>query len=411
MHLLIVTPYFAPDLGPSSPLVTMLAEDLAAMGHKVTVLAAVPHFPSGQVHSEFRGHIWQWQVSKGLRVCRVWVPSGNRANLRHRLVTFLVYQVLATLAGLRLAYDTVLVTNPAIETGLPFCLLAWMRRKPTLFCVWDLYPEVGEQLGIFRNPVVIRLVKAMEDFCLRRANLVQVLSSDFIPNLRHRVDLSRLVLVPPWLDTEFIRPLPRVNAFSREHDLDNAFAVLYAGNLGLSQGLANVLLAAERLAPFPDIQFVFVGDGAGRTELISRATKLKLVNVRFIPLQPRERLPQVLASADLGLVSMQKGIGASSLPSKVFPILASARPIVAIADNGSGLLKLVQEYGAGICIPPDDPNALVEAILELYRCPQLAKQMGQRGRSCAVAHHSRVAVARQFAQLIAPVPVEETDGH
>ena len=255
------------------------------------------------------------------------------------------------------------------------------------------------------------LVKLLEDFCLRRASIVQALSPDFIPGLRQRVDPSRLALVLPWLDTEFIHPLPRRNAFSGEHDLDNYFTVLYSGNLGLSQGLENVLLAAQRLASFPDIQFVFVGDGAGRNQLMTRAVELNLANVRFIPLQPRERLPDVLATADAALVSMQKGMAATSLPSKTFPILASARPVLAVADNGSALWNVVQEYKAGICVPPEDPHALAEAVLALYRCPELAKQMGQSGRSFAVTHHSRRSAARDFAQLFDRILVEGTNGH
>jgi len=401
MRVLVITPYYAPDLGPAAPLLTMLSEDLAASGHEVTVLASVPHFPTGQVSPPYRGRAWQWEMRNGVRVCRAWVPSGNRANLRHRLLTFLIYQVLVSLVGWRLKYDVALVINPAIETGLPFALLVWLRRKPSIYGVWDLYPEVGVQLGVFRHALVIALVKTLEDFCLRRATFVQALSDGFLPSLQKRIGLSnKLVVIPPWLDTDFIQPLPRHNAFSTEYGLDDHFTVMYAGNLGLSQGLEHVLMAAKLLSWHPHLRFVFIGDGAQREYLVSQAGQLSLANVKFIPYQPRERLPEVLASADISLVSLQPGIGDDSLPSKTFPILASGRPILAIVEQGSVIWNLVQRSQAGICVPPSKPKALANAILLLVPALARRQQMGQNGREYALRFHSRQAAAGEFEHLL-----------
>lgn len=397
MHVLLITPYYAPDLGPSAPLLTMLSEDLVASGHQVTVLTSVPHFPTGQVASEYRGRAWRWEILNGVRICRVWVPSGNRANLRHRLLTFVVYQVLASLVGLRLTYDVALVINPAIETGLPFALLVWLRRKPCIYGVWDLYPEVGVQLGVFRSSIVIALVRSLEDFCLQRAALVQALSDGFLPNLQARKGSpANLLVIPPWLDTGFIQPLPRRNAFSKEFSLDDYFTILYAGNLGLSQGLGNVLSAAHLLAAHSEIRFVFVGDGAQRKELVAQSRQLRLTNVQFIPFQPRERLPEVLATADLSLISLQAGIGNGSLPSKSFPILASGRPVLAIVDQDSSIYNLIQQSDAGVTVAPSDPQGLVNSVLTLLEDPERRQQMGQAGRDYVVQHHSREMATHEF---------------
>ena len=212
MKILVVTPYYTPDLGPSAPMLSVLCESLASRGYEVTVLAAVPHFPSGRVASKYKQGIWQWKELNGVQVCRVRVPSGNRANLCHRLWTLFIYQLLVTIAGWRLSYDATFITNPAIETGIPFAVLSWLRRKPCIFGVWDLYPEVGQQLGIFRNRVVIAVVKALEDFCLQKAAVVQALSEDFVQNLSARVGCpEKLVVIPIWIDMEFIHPLSRKN--------------------------------------------------------------------------------------------------------------------------------------------------------------------------------------------------------
>jgi colanic acid biosynthesis glycosyl transferase WcaI len=399
MKILIVSPYYPPDLGPSAPMLAILAESLVSSGHNVTVLASVPHFPGGQVAEEYRCRLWTWENCNGVRVGRAWIPSGNRANIAHRLLTFFVYQALATLAGLRLKYDVAFMTNPAIETGLPFTLLGCMRQKPVIFGVWDVYPEVGIRMGLFRKHAVINMVGFMEDFCLQRAHSIQVLGEGFVADLaNHQISPDHIIVIPPWVDTKLIKPIQRHNSFSYENNLDDSFVVLYAGNLGLSQGLNTVLEAARRLRDRYEILFLFIGDGSGKTQLVSQASGLN--NVRFLPFQPRESLPEVLACADLSLVSMKNGIGSSSLPSKTFSILASGRPVLACLDEGSDAWNLVQRSQAGLCIPAGDSKELVKAIIWLRDDPAWRELMGRNGRAWAEKNHSPQAAAEQFELLL-----------
>jgi len=408
MRILVVTPYYAPDLGPSAPLLALLSEQLAANGHQMTVLAAAPHFPSGQVDPCYRPRPWQRGTRNGVQVFRVWVPSGDRSNLVHRLLTFVAFQILVSLIGLCLKYDAILITNPALETALPFALLAWLRRKPSIFCVWDLYPEVGMQLGIFRHPAVIGLVKAMEDFCLRRTQAVQALAEGFVPNLARRVSSTTILeVISPWVDTELIRPMPRSNSFSVEHDLDDVFVVLYAGNLGLSQGLATVLEAARALADRPEIAFVFVGDGAGKERLMGQAQAWGLPNVRFLPFQPRARLPEVLASADVSLVVLRLGLSSGSLPSKTFSILASGRPVLASVDGQNDVRRLVQRAQAGIVVPLE-VAVIAHALAQLLHSGKQRKLLGAKAAQLARERfdprHVALQMIGQFEQTISAAP-------
>jgi colanic acid biosynthesis glycosyl transferase WcaI len=182
--------------------------------------------------------------------------------------------------------------------------------------------------------------------------------------------------------------------------LDNHFVVLYAGNLGLSQGLEDVLAAAKILTSIQNVCFVFVGDGANRGKLATQASELGLRNVKFIPFQPRERLPEVLAASDVSLVSLQGGIGNSSLPSKTFPILASGRPVLAVTDKESGLWNLIQQSQAGICVSPSDEKSLAETITILVGAEELRQQMGKKGREFALQFHSRKSAALRFESIL-----------
>ena len=401
MRILILSPYYAPDLGPSAPLFTMLSEELVRRGHQVCVVAAVPHYPTGKVQPQFRGRWMHKSIEHGVNIIRVAVPSLNRANLTMRCLQFLCFQVGAARASFFHRYDIAVITSPALETFFPFTCQAVIRRVPVILAVFDVYPDVGIKLGIFRNKTMLKIITFFECFCLHHSAAIQIISESFRPALAaHGVPPEKIHLVELWVDTTLIKPLPRSNPFSQEHNLEAKFVVLYAGNIGLSQGLENVLEAARLLITQDQVEFVFVGDGTGRKTLQSLAEQYHLPNVLFIPFQPRERLPEVLASANASLVVLRHGIGVASLPSKTLSILASGRPIIASVDGKSETWKLVERTKAGLCVPPDDPGVIAEAILALKSNPMLCEQFGINGRAWAEAHHSPQNAARQFERLM-----------
>jgi len=401
MRALLITPFYAPDLGPSAPLFTLLCEELVKSGYKVSVICAVPHYPSGAVSREFRGKLFQREIRRGVKVTRVWVPSLNRKCLWQRLLIFIFYQILATFAGLRHRYDALIVTNPAIETGLPFLALGVLRRKPVIFSVHDIYPDVGIKLGIFRHSLVVGLVRFIEHFCLKYAVYVRVLSDSFIKNLKAKgVPESKLVLIWDWVDTDLIRPISGINNFSKQWGIENCFVVMYAGNIGFSQNLEYVVEAAKLLSKEQDIRFVFVGDGAARGSLQKTASLSGLTNIRFIPFQPRELLPLVLASADISLISLKPDISADSVPSKFYSILSSGRPAVACVDRGSDTWSLINRARCGVCVEPRDYRALAAVILQLYYDRKKLIEFGNNGRNYVVKNHSHIIAAEKFQDIL-----------
>jgi len=411
MRIMIFGGHYEPDLGPSAPLFTMLCENLVRLGHHVTMITMVPHYPSGRVPPEFRGEWLRKTVENGVEVIRVGLPSVDRAKLPQRFLQFICYQVGTTWAGLWKQYDVVLAASSSLTVWLPFASMVALRRKPAIYSIYDVYPNVGITLGIFRHKPVIEFVKSMERFCLKHATKVRIISDSFRPNL-HTLGVhdEKLVLVYDWVDTDLIHPLPRNNAFARKQELTGKFVILYAGNLGMSQGLEHVILAANILREHQDITFVFVGDGTNRERLIAEAKQLQLPNVKFIPLQPRQRLPEVLASADVSLVSLKRGIGKESLPSKTYSILASGRPIVACVDEDSETRKLIMRAEAGLCVLPENPSELVEAILILKKDYKLCERMGHNGRNWAENHHSPQFGAKQIEKIMLEITASKNQG-
>ncbi|MCS6994171.1 MAG: glycosyltransferase family 4 protein [Anaerolineales bacterium] len=401
MKILIFGGHYEPDLGPSAPIFTMLCENLVRLGHQVTMIAGVPHFPSGRVPAKWRGKLLWHSVENGVEVIRVGLPSVDRMKLPWRLLQYLTYQIGTTLAGLRREYDVVLSGSSSLTSWLPFAVLAVWRRKPSIYAVYDVYPGVGIKLGIFRHKPVIWLITQMETFCLHRSTLVRIISESFRSELLEMgVPDEKMVMIYDWVDTELVRPLPQDNPFAQENDLVGKFVVLYAGNLGLSQGLEHVLAAAEMLADHQDLLFVFVGDGANRERLVSSAHQRQLKNVRFLPFQPRDRLPEVAASASVSLVTLQRGIANHSIPSKTFTILASGRPIIASIDEDSDAWRLIQKAQAGLCVPPEDPAALAAAILQLREAEEFRKTLGENARKWAEDNHSPLSGAMKIEKML-----------
>ncbi len=400
MKLLVVTPYYIPDGGPAAPLFTMLCEALVKRGHEVRVICAVPHYPSGEINVNFRDKFTKMTMENGVNVYRVPVPSINRANLFWRLFQLLVFQINATIIGRNFNFDLVVFNNPFFMVGIPLYFLGVLRKKIIIYSIHDVYPDAGIKLGIFRSKWVIQLVTAFERYCLEKTTLVRVLSKSFIPPIKRMgIPEEKIRLIYDWVDTDLVHPLSKINEFSRENDIADKFVVLYAGNIGLSQGLEIVLDVAARFVSQPEVQFVFVGDGAGKPYLLDMAKAKNLPNVKFLPFQPRERLPLVLASADVSLIVLKKGAAFGSLPSKSYSIMASGRPIIACLDPGSESSELIERAGAGMAIPPEDPEALNNAIKEMMDDKELREKFGKNGRVYVEKYHSPEKAAEQFETL------------
>ncbi|HEY2991255.1 MAG TPA: glycosyltransferase family 4 protein [Methylomirabilota bacterium] len=400
MRIAVVTLLYGPDGGPSAPLYRELCESLAARGHDVTVLAAVPHYPTGRVAGAWRSAARRAELVGGVRVIRLPVPSVDRARLPFRLLQFLVFQLRAAWAALRLSPDVALVGNPALEVFLPFVALASVKRVPTVFSVHDVYPDVGVALGVFRSRAVVAVVEWLERYCVSRAVALRILAPSFAgPARRLRARAVRLIY--DWVPAERFEARPRCNDFALHHKLVDRFVVLYAGNLGFSQGLEHVVAAAARMRDDAEVAFVFVGDGAMREPLEQAVQAAGLTNVVFLPFQPADRVPDVLATADVCLVPLRRGLGRGSLPSKTLSIFAAGRPVLAAVDGDSDLADLVRRSGAGICVAPEDPEALAAAIVTLKRDEASRARMASAGRRFAHEHHRLEPAVDAFEDTLA----------
>jgi colanic acid biosynthesis glycosyl transferase WcaI len=403
MRVLLLTLYFAPDVAANAVVMTELAEELAAFGYQVTVVTTFPHYAGNVIVRRYRGRLIQREEYKGMRVIRTYLyTSPHKQRFLVRFLNYVSFNVLSTLAGIFAGpQDVILAPSPPLTIGLSAHIISRVKRIPYLYNVQDIYPDVVVKLGIIKNPWVIAFSRWMERFVYSHARHITVLSEGFRANLlRKGVPSEKLTVIPNFVDVDFIRPLPRDNTFCHRFDLNNRFVVLYAGNLGHSQNLEHVLECAALLRDQDDIAFVIVGNGSRKPYLEARAQQMGLDNIRFIPFQPWEDVPNIYATADVSLVTLRKGIALDSVPSKAYTIMASGRPILAALDRGSDTWRLIEEAECGICVESEDPKALAEAIRALYADPVLRERLGCNGREHVVHHYSRQAVGRQYHKLL-----------
>ena len=403
-RILIVVNHYPPDVNPSGKLMHQLALGLRERGHTVDVLTTFPHYQSFRTEPGYRGKLIAREKVDHGRVTRVWAyASGKKQRMLHRLANYVSFNALASVIGplSRTRYDVVLANSGSFFTGITGWLIRLLRRTPFIYNVQDIYPDVPVRAGQLRNPTAIRVLEQIERFMYDRAAHITVISNEQRAVLmRKGVPGSRVTVIPNFVDTTFIRPLPKDNELARRLGLHDRFVVAHAGNLGYAYDFDSVLQAAAMLKQQSNILFLIVGDGVLRAHLAAQIAAQALTNVRMLPFQPEADLPWLRAAIDVQLSLYAKGSVQSSLPSKIYEIMASARPAIVSAERGSDLFNLITATGCGICIEPENAEQLGDAIRALHDDESKRELLGQRGRDAVERSFSKQVAVDAYARLI-----------
>jgi colanic acid biosynthesis glycosyl transferase WcaI len=406
MRILLPIIQFPPDVNSTGVLMAQLCEGLTACGHEVSVITAFPHYENFRIWDEYKGKLVERSKYKHIDVTRLYIYAPGKKSMANRLLSYLTFNALATITGgfSRSQWDFILCTNGSFFTGLTAWVLGKAKGAPFIYNVQDLYPDVPIRAGQLHNPLAISALKRIERFMYRKAAHITVISPLMRDSLISRgVSAEKISVIPNFVDTDFIRPLPKANSFGQQQGLNDKFVITHAGNMGYVYDLDTMLDAAHLLSSQKDILFLIVGNGVAKPALEKKARELKLKNVRFMPFQPHEALPWLRASSDVQ-VSLYKNEAANdSFPSKVYEIMASGRPLLASPDGDSALAKVVKTAGCGLCVNPENAGHLADAILQLYRDPSQREMMGKRGREYAEAHYSKHAAVTRYDELLRKV--------
>jgi glycosyltransferase involved in cell wall biosynthesis len=310
-----------------------------------------------------------------------------------RVLNYLSYVTLAVPRALMIRADVVLaMTDPPFE-GIVGAFVAWLKRRPFVYNIRDLYPEMAISGEIVRPAWWVRFWEKLHRWALSRAVRVIVLGEDTRERIITKgIDASRVVVVRDGAQIPAAIP-DRDHPVVREIRTGYPFVVLHAGNLGF-YGAWETVVSAAQMVNGDGIGFVFVGDGALRPQVEASAGGCKAI--RFLPFRPPDQVPHVLAAADLHLLTIRRGLEGVVVPSKLYPILAAGRPVLVLAPEGCDAARLVRRNGCGVVANPDDPTSLGALVRELSQDPGRVAQMG----ACAAAIASEFSLQRVLGRFV-----------
>lgn len=369
-----------------------VARHLVEAGHEVTVLTSPASYLSGQEEQD----TGQERVD-GVTVIRVRTYAAVHRSFLHRTMGFVSFMLAVLMPGLRMrGFDVVLGTSPPLFQALSAWLIARLRRIPFVFEVRDLWPIFAVEMGVLRNPALIKLAELVERWLYRSADLLIINSPGFRDHVLARGAKSdRLRVIPNGTDVSMFVTDECATNWRKTWGIDSQFVVLYAGAHGPANDLNVVLEAAEQLRERDDIHFVLLGDGKDKTNLQAWAQDHALSNVTFAPPVPKSQMASVLAAADAGLAILQPlPMFTTTYPNKVFDYMAASRPTILAIDGV--IREVIEAADGGIFVPPGDVTALAAAVRAYANDPQRAQNEGENARHYVQAHFDRKQQARQL---------------
>ena len=392
MDIFLICHVYPPEHAPAGVMVRELAEDLAARGHRVTVITGWPNHPDGVLQPGWKARWRELGRENGYRVLRCGHVIHPRTGIFWRMAYYLSFGVGSLINGLAAGRcDAVLCLSTPVFGSWTAWLLARLKGARFLYTIFDLHPEAARNAGLMREGRLYRLLRAADTALCHRSDAITTLSKAMKRSITERgLPPEKTTVVPFWLDARKIRPHDRDNPWRRKMGIaPDTFVALYAGTIGYISGAEMLVDVAGRLADRPDILLLIVGGGPVKDSLRLSAERQGLGNIRFLPFQPAEELNDMQATADVGLVSLFSSAGETSIPSKVLGYLAAGRPVVASVTADSPTAQQILKARCGVAVPCQDAAAMAQAISSLRDDPTSARQMGANARQCLLAEYSR----------------------
>ena len=407
MKILFVTHYFPPEVNAPANRTYEHCRRWVMDGHDVTVITGVPNHPRGEIFEGFENRWLQEEIVDGIRVIRTWMYLAPNAGFSKRVANYLLFAGTAVLASFRAHKpDVVIATSPQFFVGVAGAIIARLKRRPFVLEIRDLWPKSVVELGQLGEGAILSALEALERWLYRSASGVVVNTRTFHDHIAARgVASDRIELIYNGIDPALFHPRPKNIELLEKHDLEKHFTVAYVGTLGLAHGLTMLIDVAERLQTRSDLRFVLVGDGADREKLEADIARRGLENVTLLGLQPRDAMPDWIASIDVLLVLLRDlPVFETVIPSKIFEFLAQERPVV-LAARGE-IRRMMEEAAGALVIDPEAPDQLVSAIEEIMDHPAAAAERAAAGRRWVEQGYIRDDQARKMATFLERVLTE-----
>ena len=399
---------YAPEITGIAPHNVALCEFLKSRGHDVEMLTTFAYYPAWRKRQEDRSRLYRTDVVNGVPVHRCWHYVPARVSALKRMLHEGTFILTSTLRGLFLRRpDVFVIVSPPLPLGLAASVLTTIKRAPFIFHVQDLQPDAAVGLGMVRQGWFTRLLYGLEKFAYRHATRVAGISREIVEAFRRKgVPDEKLVLFPNTVMVPQEEQLPQRGNFRSRHRFqpEECLAV-YAGNLGVKQGLEVLLDAAESLRKQSQVRIVICGDGAERPKLEAAVAERQLNNVSMLPLLSGREYYELLVDTDISLITQQSGSGNAFFPSKLLVTLAYSSPVLTVADNESALANAVSAGHFGVNVTPGKPQDLAQTLADIAAQPAQLRSWGTAGRQY-VRQFEQQPVMEKFVQELAALASE-----
>ena len=396
MHILLLNEYYPPDTSATAKMAAMVVEALAER-HRVTVVAGRPSYDPTE---KYPWRLLRRETHGNITTERVGSTAFPRFKMLKRVSNYLSYLLFAVPRAIWIRADVVLaMTDPPIA-GIAGALVARITRRPFVYNIRDLYPDMAVGGDIVRHGLAVHLWERMHRWALRRASRVIALGDDMRERIiRKGIDPARVVVVRDGVTAPSELP-PPAHPVSQEIRGRLHFVALHAGNLGFYGAWDTLIEAARQLSADANgagIGMVFVGEGAQKARMVASAGDTPAV--RFLPFRPASEIPYVLGAGDVHIVTVKRGLEGVIVPSKLYPILAAGKPVLAVSTPITDVARIITRAGCGMVVDPDDPAGVAQAIRELAAHPERVAEMGKRARAIA-SDYDKLTELKKFVNVI-----------
>jgi glycosyltransferase involved in cell wall biosynthesis len=400
VKLLILTQYFPPETGAPQNRLFELAVRLKRLGADITVLTAMPNYPKMEIFEKYRGKDYVYEEMAGMPVHRASIFVSKSKSIVNRLRNYFSFVWSSMKVGnSKLGnFDFLMCESPPLFLGYSAMYLARRKKAKLIFNVSDLWPESAEKLGVINNKFLLHLAYNLEAKLYRRSALVSGQTQGICKNIQQRFPQVKTFWLPNGADLSFYDPDKIAVGNWREKNgfSENDFILLYAGIIGIAQGLEIILNSAKNFSSRPNIKFVLLGNGPEKESLQKLSEEFKLKNVIFLDSVQKDEMPGILRSVSACIVPLKKlELFTGAIPSKIFEALSMRLPVL-LGVDGEARELFVEKGKCVLYFEPENVQALTQVIEKIVSDPELAKELGNNGRNYVNRNFNRDTIANKF---------------
>ncbi|MFW5795331.1 MAG: glycosyltransferase family 4 protein [Bacillota bacterium] len=400
MKILFHTHYYLPETGPATKRISGLAENLKKNGHQIEVLTGFPSYPSGIKPDGYKKKLYMEEEINGIKIYRYYTYASPKVNLFNRLLNYFSFMISSLFFIFkRKKYDLIITSSPPLFTSLSAWPIAAVKKIPLVFDVRDIWPDVAEEIGqISNNGLQYKILDKMANFLYKKSDMITTVTNMKKEKLVSKgIANNKIKYISNGFDKSFLDN-EIDQSIVKEFQLNEKFTLVYAGNVGLAQGIDVIINAAQKLKNYSNIQFLIIGDGLEKNELEEQAKELGLNNLKFLGLYPHKKILTFLEYSDASIIPLKNENLQDSVPSKLFESLGAGCPVILSAAGESA--KIVNDSNGGLVVEPGNSEALKDAILKLFQNDELKSEFSQNGQDYVLGNFTREKIAKKLSFVL-----------